>query len=61
MWSGRGGAGRLLGPCGPATETLATAFNGSSSGLWAWGEGPRPHLEMGPLRLSLRCGYLLPE
>ena len=52
--------------CGPGppcatSETLATAYNGSSSGLWAWDEDPRPHLKLGPLRLSLRCGYLLPE
>lgn len=46
--------------CGPAS-LCATAYNGSSSGLWAWDEDPRPCLKMGPLRLSLRCGYLLPE
>ena len=39
----------------------STAYNGSSSGLWEWDEDPRPCLKMGPLRLSLRCGYLLPE
>lgn len=62
MWRERRCWAISVGLCGPATsETLATAYNGSSSGLWAWGEGARPHLKMGPLRLSLRCGYLLPE